>query len=76
MNIKICDIHYYKGYKTGKDKIVEASIRTGFRGGIKIDTCKEHKGFFRDCANADEAVRKFHKLQDEAFGKMLLEEAK
>lgn len=40
MTLKICDVCHADGGKK-----INSRYRTGFRGGMKIDLCVEHKGW-------------------------------
>ena len=45
MKIAICEICYYK---SDMKKLVKATMRVGFKNGLKIDTCDKHQNIISE----------------------------
>lgn len=68
MKINVCDVHYYENYNTNlAEKFVESTYRIGFKGGLKIDVCKDHQNYFKGCATNEIANKKYFDLQTKAY---------
>lgn len=62
MKIKVCDICYRKDHE-----IEECKYRIKF-GGLSLDTCDKHKGFFKKFSTIEEATRGMMELYNNERG--------
>lgn len=63
MNIKVCDICLFVD-----NKMFESKVRTGFRGGKKIDACETHR-YWAKGKKEDEFNREVSELEFAYWGR-------
>ncbi len=59
MKISVCDICY-----KDKEKQVSSGYRVGFRNGLKIDTCEEHKNVAKSHKTAQSFAEWFYGIKE------------